>query len=66
VRQEELTRYAHRLEDLTDDQREVVESLTRGILAKLLHSPSIQLKDAAGTPQGDRLSAAVRDLFGLQ
>ncbi len=66
ARQEELNRYAHRLEDFTPDQQALVDSMTRGIIAKLLHSPSIQLKDAAGTPQGDRLSAAVRELFGLQ
>lgn len=40
-----------------------VEALTRGIPAKLLHEPTVGLKDAAGTAQGDRLSDAVRDLF---
>jgi glutamyl-tRNA reductase len=50
---------------MTDEQREVVESITSGIVAKLLHSPSVRLREAAGTPQGERLSAAVRDLFNL-
>jgi glutamyl-tRNA reductase len=50
---------------MSDEHREVVESITRGIVAKLLHSPSVRLREAAGTPQGERLSAAVRDLFHL-
>jgi glutamyl-tRNA reductase len=64
-RQAELDRFGSRLSDMTDEQREVVESITRGIVAKLLHSPSVRLREAAGTPQGERLSAAVRDLFNL-
>jgi len=64
-RQAELDRFSSRLSDMTDEQREVVESITRGIVAKLLHNPSVRLREAAGTPQGERLSAAVRDLFNL-
>lgn len=65
IRQSELERFAPRLASLTPEQREAVEALTNGIVSKVLHSPSVQLKDAAGTPQGERLSAAVRDLFNL-
>jgi glutamyl-tRNA reductase len=61
----ELERFSSRLSDMTDEQHEVVESITRGIVAKLLHNPSVRLREAAGTPQGERLSAAVRDLFNL-
>ncbi len=42
-----------------------VEALTRGVLAKLLHEPTVRLKDAAGTPRGDRLADALRELFDL-
>jgi glutamyl-tRNA reductase len=65
IRATELDRFGARLTDLTDEQREVLESITRGIVAKLLHTPSVRLREAAGTPQGERLSAAVRDLFNL-
>lgn len=65
VRSAEWDRFSGRLNSLSEEQREVVESLTRGILAKLLHDPSVRLREAAGTPQGERLSAAVRDLFRL-
>ncbi|MGE3590608.1 MAG: glutamyl-tRNA reductase, partial [Ilumatobacteraceae bacterium] len=46
-------------------QRTAVESLTKGIVAKLLHRPSVRLKDDAGTPKGERNAAAVRDMFDL-
>lgn len=65
VRVAEMERYGARLADMSDEHREVVEAITRGIVAKLLHNPSVRLREAAGTPQGERLSAAVRDLFHL-
>ncbi len=65
VRVAELERFASKLAGLDDQQRAAVEALTRGIVAKLLHRPSVQLKDGAGTPRGERNAAAVRDLFDL-
>ena len=65
VRSAEVERHAKKLAELTPEQRETVESLTRGILAKLLHEPSVRLKENAGTPQGERLADALRDLFDL-
>ena len=65
IRAAEIERFGTRLAGLSEEQREVVESITRGIVAKILHSPSVRLREAAGTPQGERLSAAVRDLFDL-
>ncbi len=65
VRQAELERFAARLAALEPGQREAVEGLTRGIVGKLLHQMSVRLKDDAGTPQGERNAAAVRELFDL-
>lgn len=65
IRAAEMQRFEGRLADMGDEHREVVETITRGIVAKLLHNPSVRLREAAGTPQGERLSAAVRDLFNL-
>ncbi len=65
VRLAELERFANRLASLDPAQRDVVEAITKGIVAKLLHQPSVRLKDDAGTPQGERNAAAVRDLFDL-
>ena len=65
VRSAELDRIASRLSGLDETQRAAVEALTKGIVAKLLHEPTVRLKDAAGTAKGDRLSDALRDLFDL-
>ena len=65
VRSGELDRFANRLNGLDESGRGAVEALTKAIIAKLLHEPSVRLKGQAGTPQGDRNAAAVRDLFDL-
>ena len=65
VRVSEIERVVARLASFDDEQREILESITRGIVSKLLHNPSVRLREAAGTPQGERLAAAVRDLFNL-
>lgn len=65
VRVAELDRFTSRLAGLAESDRDTVDALTRAIVAKLLHEPSVRLKTQAGTPQGDRNSAAVRDLFDI-
>jgi glutamyl-tRNA reductase len=66
VRRAELDRYRNRLDGLDERQLEAVDALTRSLLAKLLHEPTLALKDAAGTPRGDRLVAALRELFAIE
>ncbi len=66
VRRAELDRVRTRLEGLDEVQLDAVEQITRGIIGKLLHEPSVALKDAAGSPRGDRLVAALRELFALE
>jgi glutamyl-tRNA reductase len=66
VRLAEVDRFRNRLAGLDAAQLETVEALTRGIIGKLLHDPSVALKDAAGSTRGDRLIAALRDLFALE
>jgi len=61
----ELERHAARLEQLDDATRQLVEAISRGVVAKLLHEPSVRLREQAGTPQGERNAAAVADLFDL-
>jgi glutamyl-tRNA reductase len=66
VRVAEIERMKRRLASLEPEQRDAVEALTKGIVAKLLHDMSVRLKDDAGTPRGERNAAAVRDLFDLR
>lgn len=65
IRTNELERFQGRLSDLSPAQREVVEALTMGIVNKLLHEPSVRLRDDAGSPRGERYASAVRELFDL-
>jgi glutamyl-tRNA reductase len=65
IRLAELDRFAARLSSLDPQQRATVEAVTKGIIAKLLHTPSVRLKDDVGTPSGERNAATVRDLFDL-
>lgn len=66
LRRSEVDRFRNRLDGLDQAQLDAVEALTRRIIGKLLHEPSIALKDAVGTPRGDRLVASVRELFALE
>ncbi len=65
VRARELDRFRAKLEQLDPDQRAVVEALTQGIVNKLLHEPTVRVKDAAGTPRGEYYADALAALFDL-
>jgi glutamyl-tRNA reductase len=52
----ELARYASRLSELTAEQRDAVEALARGVAAKLLHDPIVELKERS-EPGADDLHA---------
>jgi glutamyl-tRNA reductase len=65
VRSGELARFRGKLDGLDARQREAVEALTRGIVGKLLHGPTVELKGAAASPRGERLAEALRALFDL-
>ncbi len=65
LRRSEIERRASELSNLSDEQREIVESLTRSLIAKVAHAPTVALKEAAGTDRGQRLYEATRNLFDL-
>jgi glutamyl-tRNA reductase len=65
IRGDECDRLGARLSGLDDKSRQAVEALTKGIIGKLLHEPTVRLKDAAGTARGERLADTLRDLFDL-
>lgn len=65
LRLAELERHTSRLGQLDESHRELVDLITRRVVAKLLHEPSVRLRTQAGTPQGERNAAAVADLFDL-
>jgi glutamyl-tRNA reductase len=65
LRESELARHRSRLGELDESQWREVESVVEDVLAKVLHQPTVALKEAAGTPRGERLVEALRSLFDL-
>lgn len=65
IRRSELRRAESRLGRLTDAERSVVESVTAQIVNKLLHLPTVRMKEAAAAADGVLYAEAVRHLFGL-
>jgi glutamyl-tRNA reductase len=66
LRQLELERFRSRLGTLDPRQRAAVEALTKGLIAKIIHEPSVKLKETAGTPKGERLAEALRDIYDIE
>lgn len=61
----ELDRYAGRLEALDADERDAVDALARGIVAKLLHDPIVELKERS-EPGTDGVHARLlAELLGI-
>jgi glutamyl-tRNA reductase len=65
VRVAELLRFRSKLEALDAEQQAAVDALTRGIVNKLLHEPTVRIKDAAGSARGELYADALLELFGL-
>ena len=65
IRHRELARFAARLTDLTRRERVAVEAVTKGIVGKLLHPPTVALRQRAGSRHGEHLADAARELFEL-
>ena len=65
IRASELARVEGRLGRLPEDDRHIVDTVTAQIVAKLLHEPTVRMKEAAVTPDGLLYADVVRHLFGL-
>lgn len=65
LRRAEVERRRSEFAELDEATFELVESLTRSLVAKIAHAPTVALKEAAGTDRGPRLTEAARALFEL-
>ena len=66
IRLAELERFRSKLEAVDPKTAETIEALTRGIVAKLLHEPTVRVKEAAGSGRGDLFADALSALFDLE
>ena len=65
LRQAELERHRSRLAPLDPAARATVEAVTRGLVNKLLHDPTVGVKRAAGSVRGELYADALAELFDL-
>jgi len=65
IRTAELRKADSLLGRLDDSQRKAVESVTSQIVNKLLHLPTVRMKQAAAAADGVLYAETVRHLFGL-
>lgn len=68
IRQGELARLDGQWDGLSEADRERVEALTKGIVNKLLHEPTVRVRAAAEEGDGEALRhlESLRHLFGLE
>lgn len=65
IREAELAKAESLLGKLDDSQRRAVEAVTAQIVNKLLHLPTVRMKQAAAAADGVLYAETVRHLFGL-
>jgi len=61
----ELLRLDHRLPELEATHRDEVARTVRRVVDKLLHAPTVRIKQLASAPGGDSYAEALRELFEL-
>jgi glutamyl-tRNA reductase len=61
----ELDRLASRLPDLDERARAELEGTVRRVVDKLLHTPTVRVKELTEAPEGLSYAQALRELFGL-
>jgi glutamyl-tRNA reductase len=66
IRQAEIDRVRGRLGKLSPEQELAIETLTRGIVSKIMHTPISTLKTAARGSEATPMIDVVRRIFNLQ
>jgi glutamyl-tRNA reductase len=66
VRERELNTALKRLDHLSPDDRQVIDHLSRSLMNKFLHEPSVRLRAATANGEGLAILDAARRLFGLE
>jgi glutamyl-tRNA reductase len=65
IRRAEVDKARRRLGPLTPEQEKAVEAMTSGIVNKLLHPPTVELKKMASNRHHTEYVGLIRKLFGL-
>ena len=65
IRQDELRKAIRRMPDLTPEMERQIDSLTKSIVSKILHSPTTKLRSEANGHYAADYASIARALFGL-
>jgi glutamyl-tRNA reductase len=65
IREREVDRALRDLGDVEPEVAERVERLSRSLVTKLLHDPTVRARERAGAGDAEDVADAVRDLFGI-
>jgi glutamyl-tRNA reductase len=65
IRERELERALRDLGDVDQAVAERMDHLTRALVKKLLHDPTVRLRERAGVGDADEVADTVRELFGI-
>ncbi len=65
VREQELDRVNKKLPHLSEEEKNVINQMATSIINKLLHKPTVNLKEKTRTAEGQAYLKAIRELFHL-
>jgi glutamyl-tRNA reductase len=65
IRERELERALRDLGDIDPETAERIRHLSKVLVNRLLHEPTVRLRERAGAGDGDDVAAAIRELFGI-
>jgi glutamyl-tRNA reductase len=65
IRKAELARALGRLPGADEATRQALEALSQGIVNKVLHAPTVKLRDSSRSGHGPRWIEVISELFGL-
>lgn len=65
IRQAEVDKAIRRIPDLSPEAEQRIDALTRSIVQKILHNPTIRLREVAGSSHASDYADITRGLFGL-
>ncbi len=66
IRAAELEKALGRLGRLSDKERAIIEAMSRGLVNKLLHEPTMRLRAKAASDEGPAFQRTVEELFALE
>ena len=65
IREAEVHRAIRRMPDLSPEDEQRIDILTKSIVQKILHNPTIRLREVAGSSHASEYADVTRGLFGL-